>query len=108
MELQRIVGPNVRQFRRAKGWTIERLASEVNLSRETIGKIERGISAPLFENVEKIAAALNIRPAVLFGAQSFPPGVRGKTLLEIHSTLANLNDKQLSAALRMLDAFSKS
>lgn len=106
MELQRILGANVRQYRRAKRWTLEELAAEVGVSRETIGKIERGISAPLFDTVEKIAKALNVPAATLFGAQPFPPGERGRVLIQIHSELANLNDKQLSSVLRMLAAFS--
>lgn len=107
MELQRILGANVRHFRRSKHWTLERLASEVGLSRETIGKIERGTSAPLLETVERIAVALNTSPSVLFGAQPFPPGERGRTLIEIQSILANLNDRQLKSARRMLSAFSE-
>lgn len=106
MELQRILGANIRQHRRSKRWTLERLASEVGVSRETIGKIERGVSAPLFDTVEKIAKALNTSPSKLFGAESFPSGERGKKLLEIHTLLANLNDKQLASVHRMLAAFS--
>ncbi|MCB0321505.1 MAG: helix-turn-helix transcriptional regulator, partial [Bdellovibrionales bacterium] len=39
MELQKIFGSNVRQYRRAIHWTLEQLAAEVGVSRETIGKI---------------------------------------------------------------------
>lgn len=107
MELQRIVGANIRNHRRAKRWTLERLASETGYSREIIGKIERGVSAPLFETVENIAKALKVPASSLFGAHAFPAGDRGRTLQQIHSTLSNLNDKQLIRALRMLDAFSE-
>lgn len=106
MELQAILGANVRHYRRAKTWTLERLATEVGVSRETIGKIERGVSAPLFDTVEKIASALGVSPLVLFNAQPCPSGERGRLLKEINKTLANLNDKQLASALRMLGAFS--
>ncbi len=106
MELQRILGANVRHYRRSKGWTLERLASDVGVSRETIGKIERGVSAPLFDTVEKIALALGMSPIVLFNAQPFPAGERGRLLAKINSTLANLNEKKLAAALRMLEAFA--
>tara|TARA_R110000787_G_scaffold189852_1_gene301413 strand:- start:298 stop:618 length:321 start_codon:yes stop_codon:yes gene_type:complete len=104
MELQKTFGSNVRQFRRARGWTLERLAGEVGVSRETIGKVERGISAPLFETVEKIADALNVPPQNLFGVKSFPPGERGELLAEISGVLANLNHKQLERVRKMLEA----
>ena len=103
MELQKILGANVRHHRKSIGWTLEHLAGEVGVSRETIGKIERGISAPLFETVEKIASALGVSPQLLFGAASYPPGERGRLLSEINSILANLNEKQLSRAQRLLD-----
>lgn len=106
MELQKIFGANVRHYRRAVGWTLEHLASEVGVSRETIGKIERGVSAPLFETVEKIANALRVQPQVLFGAKPFPPGERGILLSEINSALAEMNDQQLKQACKMIDALS--
>ena len=52
MELQRLFGANVRHHRKAKGWTLEQLAGKIGVSRETIGKIERGVAAPLFETAE--------------------------------------------------------
>lgn len=104
MELQRLFGTNVRNHRKSVGWTLEQLAGEVGVSRETIGKIERGISAPLFDTVEKIAEALGVSPQNLFGVKSFPPGDRGKLLAEISGVLASLNDKQLLRARRMLEA----
>ncbi|MBU1287265.1 MAG: helix-turn-helix domain-containing protein [Alphaproteobacteria bacterium] len=104
MELQRLFGANVRHHRKSVGWTLEQLAGEVGVSRETIGKIERGISAPLFDTVEKIAEALEVAPQNLFGAKSFPPGERGELLAEISSLLANLNEKQLIRARKLLEA----
>lgn len=108
MELQKIFGANVRQYRRAIRWTLEQLASEVGVSRETIGKIERGVSAPLFETVEKIAEALSVPAQALFGAAPFPPGDRGELLSDINSILANMNDRQLAGARKMLNALRSS
>ena len=104
MELQKNFGANVRHYRRAIRWTLEQLASEVGVSRETIGKIERGVSAPLFETVERIAEALGVHPEVLFGAVPFPPGDRGVLLRDINTILANMNDRQLASTRRMLNA----
>jgi transcriptional regulator with XRE-family HTH domain len=47
--------------------TQEGLAERVDLSMETIGKIERGVAAPSFETPERIAEALNLPPLALFG-----------------------------------------
>ncbi|WP_118847927.1 helix-turn-helix domain-containing protein [Pleomorphomonas carboxyditropha] len=106
MELQLLFGANVRHHRKAKGWTLERLAELVGVSQETIGKIERGKAAPLFETAEKIAAALGVPASVLFGAGALPgTGERARLLNEIHATLSRMNEDQLARAGKMLKAF---
>jgi transcriptional regulator with XRE-family HTH domain len=106
MELQRLFGANVRHHRKAKGWTLEQLSGQTGVSRETIGKIERGVAAPLFETAEKIAAALEVPAPVLFGAEaSLGRGERARLLNEINGTLSRMNDDQLGRAAKMLKAF---
>jgi len=106
MELQRLFGANVRHHRKAKGWTLEQLADQVGVSRETIGNIERGKAAPLFETAEKIATALGVPAPVLFGADTPPgSGERARLLVDIHGTLSRMNDDQLARAGKMLKAF---
>ncbi|HMB11127.1 helix-turn-helix transcriptional regulator [Saliniramus sp.] len=106
MELQRLFGANVRHHRKAKGWTLEQLAGMIGVSRETIGKIERGVAAPLFETAEKTAAALDVPAPVLFGADAVPgTGERARLLTEINTTLSRMNDDQLGRAAKMLRAF---
>jgi transcriptional regulator with XRE-family HTH domain len=107
MDLKSAFGANVRNFRRSINITQEALAERVDVSIETIGKIERGVSAPSFETVERIAVALDINPLVLFGAsgEAIPGGERGKALGRIQATLSNMNDEQLSRASKMLEAF---
>ena len=73
-QLQLLFGANVRHQRKARGWTLERLAAEVGVSRETIGKIERGKAAPLFETAETIATVLGVPAPVLFGATTSMTG----------------------------------
>ena len=107
MNLKAAFGANVRNFRRSINITQEVLAERVDVSIETIGKIERGQSAPSFETVERIAAALEVNPLILFGAsvEAIPRGERGKTLGRIQGTLASMNNEQLSRAAKMLEAF---
>ncbi|UGX85227.1 helix-turn-helix domain-containing protein [Phyllobacterium meliloti] len=106
MELQLLFGANVRHHRKAKGWTLEHLAELVGVSQETIGKIERGKAAPLFDTADKIASALNVPTPVLFGAGTVPgTGERARLLTDIHRTLSRMNDEQLDRAAKMLKAF---
>ena len=87
--------------------TQEHLAELVEVSIETIGKIERGVAAPSFDTAEKIAAALGLPSLALFGAgnEATPKGERGKLLVRIHATLGDMNEDQMARVANMLDAF---
>ena len=58
MELQTAFGASMRNHRKSKNLTQEALAERVDVSMETIGKIERGAAAPTFAPAQKIADAL--------------------------------------------------
>lgn len=108
MELQTIFGANVRNHRKAKGLTQEALAERVEVSMETIGKIERGAAAPTFATAEKLALALEVQVTALFGNQpnSLPDGGRSKMLARISRSLSGLSEEQLSRVAKMIDAFT--
>lgn len=107
MELQTIFGANVRHHRKARGLTQEALAERVNVSIETIGKIERGAAAPTFSTAEKIADALEVNVTALFGTgdATLPEGERGRLLAGINRSLSSMNNEQLSRVAKMIDAF---
>ena len=54
--------------RKAKGWSQEKLAREIEMSRETVAQIEKG-NAPRVETALKIARALGKSLDELFGEQ---------------------------------------
>ena len=107
MDLKQAVGANVRHHRRARGMTQEALAERVDVSIETIGKIERGVAAPSFDTVERVAVALDLHPLALFGIgdDAAPKGERGRLLSRINMTLSGMNENQMSRAAKMLEAF---
>lgn len=107
MQLQVIFGTNVRNLRKEKHYTQEKLAELVDVSMETIGKIERGSSAPTFATAERIAAALDVPVTVLFGAnrEDVAEGARTKLLGRIDRLLVRMNDDQLSRVARIIEAF---
>lgn len=107
MELQAIFGANVRNHRKSKNLTQEALAERVDVSMETIGKIERGAAAPTFATAQRIADALEVPVTTLFGSQTdgLPQGDRGKLLGHINRSLSGMNDEQLSRIAKMIDAF---
>jgi transcriptional regulator with XRE-family HTH domain len=108
VDLKQTFGVQVRHHRKAQRLTQDELAERVDVARETIGNIERGVAAPSFETAERIAAALDLPASVLFGVaeKSAPRGKRGRQLARINRTLSNLNDEQLLRVAKMLEAFA--
>ena len=62
-------GNKLKSLRTQKGLTQEQLADATELSIESISNMERGIFGPRFNNLEKIAAALNVEVVRLFEFQ---------------------------------------
>lgn len=60
------IGSQIRKLRNQKGWTIEALANEANLSTPQISEIERGLRDAQITTYMKIADALGVNIAVLF------------------------------------------
>jgi transcriptional regulator with XRE-family HTH domain len=56
---------NVRSFRTALGVSQEDLAELAGFHRTYVSQVERGLSNVTLINVEKLALALNVKPAAL-------------------------------------------
>ena len=65
-KLQVLFGKRLRRIRRSKDLTQEQLADMVGVSTEFISNIERGINAPSFDTLERIADTLNMQVNLLF------------------------------------------
>ena len=65
-DLKMKFGNKLKQLRKEKGMTQEYLADETGLTVESISNIERGIFGPKFDNLEKLALALEIEVQLLF------------------------------------------
>ena len=64
--LKTLFGKNLRKIRRREDLTQEKLAEILGVSVEFVSNMERGINAPSFETVEKIAQAFDLSVARLF------------------------------------------
>lgn len=107
MQLPILFGKNVRNYRKTRKLTQEQLAERVDVSMETIGKIERGVATPTFATAEKIARALDVPAAVLFGVRETeaPSGERGRLINRIEHLLSRMNNDQLFRITRIIEAF---
>lgn len=66
VQLKEDFGKRLQTLRIEADITQEKLADDVGLTVESISNIERGIFGPKFENLEKIAKALDISVKKLF------------------------------------------
>ncbi len=72
MEIQKLIGQNVRAFREERGWSQEQLAFEAGLHRTYVSGIERGVRNPTATVIEQLAVTLKVKPSALF-ANWLPP-----------------------------------
>lgn len=60
MDIKKRLGENLREIRKQKGWSQEKLAFECELDRTYISGIERGIRNPTIVILDKIAKILDV------------------------------------------------
>lgn len=65
-DLRKKFGKRLQTLRRQAGLTQEQLAEATGISVDFISLVERGINAPSFDNLEKLAKALGVPIRVLF------------------------------------------
>jgi transcriptional regulator with XRE-family HTH domain len=108
MNLRRVLGANVRQFRKVKGLAQDELAGLIDLATKTVSDYEVGRVALSYETIGRLAGALGVPEAAFFGvgASTSPAGPRGKLLHRINATLSRMNDTQLARAAKMLEMFT--
>ena len=66
VNLKQKFGKRLQALRKVSGLTQEQVAQATNLTIESISNIERGVHGPTFDNLEKIAAAVNVEVKELF------------------------------------------
>jgi transcriptional regulator with XRE-family HTH domain len=66
VDLRKKFGKRLRTLRRQAGLTQEQLAEAAQISVDFLSLVERGINAPSFENLEKLAKAIGVPIRELF------------------------------------------
>jgi transcriptional regulator with XRE-family HTH domain len=64
--VKRALATRLRELRRSKGWSQERLAEAADMHRTYLAGIERSLRNPALENLVKLANALGVTMAELF------------------------------------------
>lgn len=69
MDWEKIVGANIRRFRKERGLTQEQLAHNANLDLRYLGGIERGEHNPTVAVLGCLAEALDVHPGDFFSEE---------------------------------------
>lgn len=64
--IKRVFGKQLKMLRHERGLTQEELGRAVNVDYKHIGAIERGLRAPSFDVIERLAKVLKVVPYQLF------------------------------------------
>ena len=97
------IGLNIRQQRKARRWTQEKLAEETGLSTYFIGSVERGQAALSLRSLDLIARALRVPLTVLVELEEEEDQRR---LIEgVHQRLRRLTVEELKIVYRLLLRF---
>ena len=62
-------GENLKTIRKTKGYTQEELAIKIHVVRQTISKLEKGLSVPDADTLSKLADVLEINVSELLGSE---------------------------------------
>jgi transcriptional regulator with XRE-family HTH domain len=65
VDIQHRLGANLRNLRKAKGWSQEQFAFEAGIHRTYISDLERGARNPTINVLEKLASCLDVTASAL-------------------------------------------
>jgi transcriptional regulator with XRE-family HTH domain len=65
MDIQQLLARNMRQLRKAYGWSQEELADQAGVHRTYISGVERCVRNPTMTGLAKIATGLKVTPSKL-------------------------------------------
>ena len=108
LTMQEFWGSQLRTFRNAQGLSQIELAERIEVSKETIGKIERGQAAPSFRTIDKICRELGRPPSSFFQRDRYERHQPASTALEkLVSKASKMTDAELEWVLSLIVEIDK-
>ena len=96
-----MLGDNIRELRKQKGYSQETFAQRLNVVRQTVSKWEKGYSVPDAETLKEIADILETPVSELLGSsEKASENISESREAEIARQLAILNDQLAGSSAR--------
>lgn len=98
----------ITDLRKQKDWSQTELATNSGVSREMIGKYERGEAVPSIDAVKKMAAILDTTVGYLLGESNEGKTLKDTAMLKRLNDISALPDKDREHILYTIDGLIKS
>ena len=109
--LKHVIGGQVRTARATKKWTQSELAAHIERSVEAISNIERGVSLPTIETLERIAKTTGTEVVRFFTKSELSDPSYSRTraakMTRLKEVCDKLDDRDLAIAVDQVEAFLK-
>ena len=99
--MKTLLGQRIREQRRKKGWTMDKLAEKADLSVNYVGDLERGVKTPSLDTFIRIVEVLDVPADTLI--RDSPASYVADD--ELNRKLSRLTPGQKKAATDILNAY---
>lgn len=107
-DIKKVVGDNIRKYRKSSNMTQEDLAFEVNIRPQTLSGIENGHSYPSASLIAKLAKGLGVPVACLFVIDSeFNKLGQNKAVMMLGDAITKLDSKKQKIAVKAIEFISQ-
>ena len=100
--MKTLLGQRIREQRRKKGWTMDKLAEKADLSVNYVGDLERGVKTPSLDTFIRIVEALDVPADTPIRDTAAPASYVDD---ELNRKLSRLTPGQKKAATDILNAY---
>ena len=109
MDTKTRIGILVRELRKSGGLTQDQLAALINRSTEAVSNLERGVSLPGIDTLEKLSETLHVSVKDFFEVPTKGKASRHKIelLAKLVSIALALPEKELRLAVTQIEAIAK-
>lgn len=107
MSLKLRVGGRLREIRKSRGLTQERLAERIERSVDAVSALERGLALPSFETLEKLADVLDVPVRDFFDVEEDASEARVRMLTRLMMHARALSDADLEIAVEQIGLLAR-
>lgn len=108
MTQKTLIGARIKALRERRGLTQERLAELIDRSVDAVSQLERGVTAPSFETLQRLSAGLEVPVKEFFDGEDGSGTARRAALMATLLDVArSLSDDDLDIGVKQIEALAR-